>query len=388
MIVGSLAFMQLIASAQRKDSTTEKISKSEIELVYNHYIQDGNHSAVTGGIGTEKLSVYGPSIRYSKTFGKNALGVTGGADIITSASVDKIDFETSASRVDTRSYLNTVYQRNLQDWTLVLGGSASLESDYFSLGGKLGVIKENKENLVDYSLMLQLYRDDLRWGRVNADEGFKPVRLIYPEELRYREWYDTYKRNSYNLKSAINFAVDQRNRLGVSGELTLQDGLLATPFHRLYFSNDSVTVEQLPAQRWKGGLALKWNSFVLGRFIFKNTINLYKDNWNIESLALENETVIKLNRRFNLIPGLRFYIQSGSPYFKRYRQTEPGARYYTSDFDLSNIQSFNAGIGFRYAPYAPVWRQWLFSSVLFKYSYYGRSDGLSAHILTASFRFE
>jgi len=388
LIVGSFAFMQLVASAQRKDSVAEKISKNEIELVYNHYIQDGNHSAVTGGTGTEKLTVYGPSLRYNRAFGKNAIGFTAGTDVVSSASVDKIDFVSSASRVDNRSYLNANYQRSWHDWTLVLGGAASIESDYFSLGGKAGVLKENKEKLTDYSLVFQLYRDDLRWGRLNADEGYKPVRLIYPEELRNRDWFDTYKRNSYNLKAAVNFAVDQRNRVGVAGELSLQEGLLATPFHRVYFNNDSVTVEQLPSQRWKGGLALKWNRFASGRIILKNTINLYKDSWNIESISFENETVVKLDKKFSLIPGLRFYIQNGSPYFERYKQQVPGARYYTSDFDLSAFNSFNAGIGFRYSPYAPVWKQWLFSSVLFKYSYYNRNDGLSAHILTASFRFE
>ena len=388
LIVGSFAFMQLVASAQRKDSVAEKISKNEIELVYNHYIQDGSHSAVTGGTGTEKLTVYGPSLRYNRAFGKNAIGFTAGTDVVSSASVDKIDFVSSASRVDNRSYLNANYQRSWHDWTLVLGGAASIESDYFSLGGKAGVLKENKEKLTDYSLLFQLYRDDLRWGRLNADEGYKPVRLIYPEELRNRDWFDTYKRNSYNLKAAVNFAVDQRNRVGVAGELSLQEGLLATPFHRVYFNNDSVTVEQLPSQRWKGGLALKWNRFASGRIILKNTINLYKDSWNIESISFENETVVKLDKKFSLIPGLRFYIQNGSPYFERYKQQVPGARYYTSDFDLSAFNSFNAGIGFRYSPYAPVWKQWLFSSVLFKYSYYTRNDGLSAHILTASFRFE
>ena len=40
----------------------KKISKSYIQLVYSHYNQNGNHSAVTGGMGTEELQVFGPEI--------------------------------------------------------------------------------------------------------------------------------------------------------------------------------------------------------------------------------------------------------------------------------------------------------------------------------------
>ncbi len=388
LIVGSLAFMQLIASAQRRDSVVEKISKNEVELVYNHYIQDGNHSAVTGGTGTEQLTVYGPSLRYKRVFGKNAAGFTVGTDVISSASVDNIDFVSSASRVDARSYLDGTYQRTRGDWSVVLGAGTSIESDYFSLNGKLGILKEDKEKLADYSMMLQVYRDDLRWGRLNADEGYRPVKLIYPEELRYREWYDRYKRNSYTLKAAFNVAVNSRNRLGVSGEMAYQEGLLATPFHRVYFTDDSLAVEQLPSERWKGGIAFRWNTFPTGRWVLKNSVNIYRDSWQITTASIENETVLKLNRKLSLLPGARWYIQRGTPYFAKNAQHAPDAVFHTSDFDLSSLQSLNAGIGLRYTPYAPIWRQWMFSSLLFKYSYYHRSDGLSAHIFTMSFGFE
>jgi hypothetical protein len=44
-------------------------------------------------------------------------------------------------------------------------------------------------------------------------------------------------------------------------------------------------------------------------------VNTYADNFGILGLALENETVIKLNAHWTLTPGFRFYLQKGSIYF-------------------------------------------------------------------------
>ena len=68
------------------------IKKTDIELLYNHYVQDGSNSAVTGGIGTEKLIVYAPAIKVSHKSKQNIFSLNAGADIISSASTDNIDF--------------------------------------------------------------------------------------------------------------------------------------------------------------------------------------------------------------------------------------------------------------------------------------------------------
>src|SRR5207344_9873 len=98
LVFGSLALLHLTAKTQPPgDSTTIKPRSSEIELVYNHYLQNGNHSAVTGGTGTEKLTVYGPAIRILRSSGKNVYEFNVGADIISSASTDNIDFVISSA---------------------------------------------------------------------------------------------------------------------------------------------------------------------------------------------------------------------------------------------------------------------------------------------------
>lgn len=385
--ISALSLAPVLAQAQT-DSVEKPLDKTEIALVYNQYFQEGNHSAVTGGVGTEQMSVSGPSLSYNRTLGKNAIGITLGSDIITSASVDKIDFVSSTSRLDNRMYVSPSFQRSIKDVTLSAGANVSMESDYFSLGGKLGISKEVKERQRDYALVFQVYNDDLRWGRLSTSTGHKPKELIYPMELRYKEWYDVHKRYSYNVKGSSSFPLNIRNKLGIVGELTYQNGLLSTPFHRVYFSDGRLGVEQLPEERWKAGLAIKWNSFVAGNMILRNTLDAYKDSWNITAISLSNETVIKVKRNLSLIPNLRFYMQKGTPYFKPYKMHASNETYFTSDYDLSNLNSINVGMGFKYMPYSQLTRKWLFNNLQFNYSYYRRSDGLQAHIFTLAFQIE
>ncbi|MDZ7849015.1 MAG: hypothetical protein U5L96_21110 [Owenweeksia sp.] len=58
------------------------------------YTQDGQHSAVTGGNGTEKLQVYSAQFHSVNTINeKHRWLLNFGADFISSASTDRIDFE-------------------------------------------------------------------------------------------------------------------------------------------------------------------------------------------------------------------------------------------------------------------------------------------------------
>ncbi len=385
LIIGTLALSHFIVKAQvSPDSLSETVHKTEIELVYSHYIQNGNKSAVTGGIGTEKLTVYGPDLTVRKTDGKNSVAFNAGADIITSASTDNIDYVmSSASRTDERIYANTTYGHNFEKQNLELSGGLgiSIESDYFSVGSKLGLIKEDKVKMRSYSVQLKMFNDDLRWGRLNPDY-YRPVRLVYPVELRYREWYDEYRRNSVNLKLGFTQAINKRNVIGIFPEIACQAGLLATPFHRIYFTDGTEAVEQLPQIRWKGALALRLNSFAGGKFILRNIVNGYADNFGILAFSVENETAIKLRYDLILLPNARFYSQSCSRYFAAYGLHSSDEKFYTSDYDLSEMQTYNAGIGLKYFPYKYSKKRMIFNGMIFRYNFMHTSYGLNAHIFS------
>ena len=111
----AVAIMALMHSrAQSPDSTgfhSRKLTTEEINFVSSYYRQDGNNSAVTGGIGTEKLSDFSgvfdiKLVKYDKKQHKHSFTGELGIDHYTSASSDKIDLDanSSASHADTRIY--------------------------------------------------------------------------------------------------------------------------------------------------------------------------------------------------------------------------------------------------------------------------------------------
>lgn len=389
LIIGSLAFFQFFAQAQLTTKPKqEKLKKTEIELVYNHYIQDGDNSAVTGGIGTEELKVYGPSLSLKKTSGRNKVSTKVGADIITSASTDNINFVvSSASRVDVRYFGSVDYARTLDDNLEISGGvSMSLESDYLSRGGNLGFAKQDKNKLRTVSAQFQYFNDDLRWGRIT--KTITEYKLVIPIELRHKEWYEDYIRRSYNLKLGISQIVNKRNILGVYPELTYQKGLLATPFHRVYFSDGSLGVEQLPYERYKGAVSFRLNTFVKGNIILKNSIGLYADDFGVLAFSVGNETAIKLSPIISILPNVRFYSQKGSPYFNGHKLHDSEEKYFTSDYDFSTLQTYKAGMGVRYSPSEYLGKRIKFNSVLIRYGFLYRSNGLTAHIISLAFQSE
>jgi hypothetical protein len=385
LIIGTFACMQYFAHAQLvKDTVNSKLNKTEIELVYNQYIQNGNNSAVTGGIGTEKLTVYGPALNFKNTSGKNAISINGGADVISSASTDNIDFVvSSASRVDTRVYISGDYERNFAKQNLKINGGlgSSIESDYFSISGNLGLTKSDKNNNRSFSAQLLIYDDDLRWGRTSV-KYYRPVKLIYPAELRFRNWFDIYKRYSFNLKLSFTQILNKRNTLGIFPEISYQKGLLSTPFNRIYFSDGKEAVENLPNNRYKAALALKLNTFVGGIVIFKNTVNVYIDNFGILALSFGNETAIKVKPFLTLLPNFRIYTQRRSDYFAPYKVHESSEEFYTSDYDLSSFQTYNFGFGFKYSPQKYTTHKFVSNSILFRYDYYFRTNKLRANIIS------
>lgn len=383
LIVGSLAFLQFFAKAQ-ETIKTEKLRKAEVETVYRHYFQDGNNSAVTGGVGTEKLSVYGPSVKYKQGTEQTSFSLNLGIDIISSASTDKIDFvPSSVSSHDIRYYFNGVYERTLRDErTAVSGGlGVSIESDYNSISGSVGVKTSDKLKLKTFSAEFKYFDDDLRWGLFNSTPD-EPQGLIYPAELRGIEWHDEFKRYSYNLKLGYQQVINKRTIFGLYPELTYQRGLLATPFHRVYFTDQSLRVENLPDSRFKAALALKLNRFVGGNVVLRNTATGYTDSFGMRAFSIGNETIIKLDPVWSIMSSIRFYSQNGVRYFASFREHDPSQEFYTSDFDLSEFTTVSAGLGVAYKPNSYLKERLLLKQLIFRYSYLGRSTNLNGHSLS------
>src|SRR3954462_4043810 len=81
---------------------SRKLTFEEANLVSSYYRQDGNNAAVTGGIGSEKLTDLSNSIdlklsAHDKRNRKHSFSADLGIDHYTSASSDKIDPTTISS---------------------------------------------------------------------------------------------------------------------------------------------------------------------------------------------------------------------------------------------------------------------------------------------------
>ena len=369
---------------QPSDSTHKrrKISKSEIQIVYSHYLQKGNHSAVTGGIGTEKLTVYSPDITFSKQSDSlTRYSINAGIDIISSASTDNIDYIiSSASKVDNHTYVNFSYDRRQKNKPTTLGGGVyfSLESDYLSNGFSLHMQHSSRDQNKIISAEVEVFFDDLRWGRLS---GQYPLKLVYPSELRNQAWFNIHHRNSYNLNTRFQQTINKKTMLSFFPGVSFQHGLLSTPFHRVYFKDSSLNVENLPNKRLRIPLGIQLNHFLANRTIVRSYYRFYWDEWGIIAHTVELSVPIKLSAAFILSPSIRLYRQSESRYFKPYREHEKNQAYYTSDYDLSAFTSYEPGLEMKLniAGKKPTS---LLNEIALRYSYYKRSDQLSAHILT------
>src|SRR6476469_8904047 len=140
LYIGILAaFGQTSTDSSGYKNKTLKLD--EVNFVSGYYHQDGNNSAVTGGIGSENLTDFANTIelkfsKYDSRFIKHSLGFEMGIDHYTSASSDKIDPYTisSASRSDTRYYPSASWSiQNEKKGTIFgLNASFSKEFDYRS----------------------------------------------------------------------------------------------------------------------------------------------------------------------------------------------------------------------------------------------------------------
>ena len=109
-----LILASTVAIAQNEESHETRIENDqqclkktaltnvEVNILGSYYTQDVNHSAVTGGLGTEELTDVTPAIIVIIPLDSTRqLSFDVGADFITSASTDNIDFNVSSdSRKD------------------------------------------------------------------------------------------------------------------------------------------------------------------------------------------------------------------------------------------------------------------------------------------------
>jgi len=387
MYLSMAAFSQ---SKQENDSVykRKKLHVDEINFVSGYYHQDGNNSAVTGGVGSETLTDLGNTIelklsKYDKKYRKHDLSFELGVDHYTSASSDKIYPHTlsSASESDTRIYPSASWsiQNEKKGTTAGVNASFSHEFDYTSFGIGASFTKTSKNHNTEFTGKLQAYFDT--W------------KVIYPIELRPQgnfgqNDYPSSPRDSYSTSLSLVQVINRRLQILLIAEPTYQNGLLATKYQRVYFTNGSEQAENLPGNRYKIPVGIRANYFLNDRFIIRSFYRYYSDNWGVKAHTIDLELPIKITPFISVSPFYRFYQQTSADYFAPYGEHNVSEEFFTSDYDLSKFNSNFFGSGIRLAPPNGLFGMKNWSVLELRYGHYKRSNGLHSDIVSLHLKFK
>ncbi len=358
----------------------------EVKFLYSYYEQDGDHSPVLGGMGSEYLTDHVGKLTVTVPVNESSITFSVGIDHYTSASTDNINPASisSASIVDDRIYFNAGISQKINDWTVGVNAGYSTEWDVTSYSGGFSVSKLFNNENTELSLAYQHYSD--KWA------------LIFPVELRRGVPIDSSDWRSIH-DGAIVFSqvLSRRAQLALSSGIIIQNGLLATPFHRVYFQDQRFPkTEALPRNRNKIPIGLRLNYYVSDFLIARLYYRYYFDNFDIRASTIDLELPIKTIPFLTLSPFYRFHKQSSSKYFNPIDTHLSSQKFYSSDYDLSAFTSHKIGIGIRYAPVGGILcrnrnnnktQMATWKKVEGRYATYQRSDGLSAYIFSLSATF-
>lgn len=390
-----LASTSLMAQqTEQADTLLPKKEKFEVNFLMSYYQQDGEHSPVTGGVGTEELTNTAPSISMNIPLSeKHVVSFSGGIDYYTSASSDNIDnpdlitdYISGASSADTRGYADFgyTYKKKRSDYGLSFGFSSEYDVSSLSAGLSYGLLSKDENRSLQLSA--GYFRDN--W------------KLIYPVELRNGsvQYLSDDIRQSLNFGLVFTSVLTKRIQASLSADLVYQQGLLSTPFHRVYFAGEPLArVETAPDSRFKVPVGLRMNVFVTDFLILKGFYRYYWDDFEIQSHTFKIDMPVILTHWLRVYPQYRYYTQTEAFHFVPYFEADPLAEFYTSDYDLSAFSSHMYSLGLQVKPlfgFARIKNPFndkkvvLFESIDLKYSMYSRSDGLEASIVTLGVNFK
>jgi hypothetical protein len=378
----------------------------EIDLLASYYSQDGDNAAVTGGIGTEELTDLASSIVVSIPLNDDdVLKIDANVSAYTSASssnvspfdsgqpADPFVADSGASANDL--WLNGVvsYSHSSDDRNNIWGANVSVSQEYdyasFGFGGNYSYLLNDKNT--ELSIRANVFLDS--W------------KIIYPFELRPFEDLGytplkTNKRNSYAIGFGFSQILSKKAQGSISLDLVQQEGLLSTPFQRVFFKDrDAIIIgngfqladdiERLPSTRFKVAIGGRLNYYLNEVFVLRSYLRYYQDNWGITSYTASIEAPIKLGDFFTLYPSYRYYTQTKADYFYKANDALSTDAFYTSDYDLSNFNAGEFGLGVSYTDIFTKVKLlgYGLKSINAKASYYNRSSSLSYFMVSGGIKF-
>jgi len=391
----------VLNSVPIKDTThynPRKLELDEVNLFSSYYSQNGDHSAVTGGIGTEKVTDISNGITLNfvwinKNLNKNTLNAGLGFDLHTAASQAFVSKTGASHTGGTRVYpsLDWTVENSKTGNTFGLGGYISYEYNYQSLGGDMHYSVKTEDKNGEFSAKLQAYYD--------------LVTLIYPSEFVpasvYATSYGTHRdggghrdnlgtspRETFSASLSYSQIINSRLQVAFLADLVGQNGYLGLPFYRVYFSTGKDTIEKLPSSRYKLPLGARLNYFLGDNIILRTYYRYYLDSWGIRSNTANLEIAYKISPFFSVSPFYRYYTQSAARYFAPYEEHSPTDQYYTSNYEFSKFNSQFFGVGFRIAPPKGVFGWQNLHELEIRYGHYSQTTDLVSNVVSLNLGFK
>ena len=409
------------SQAENQDSTQiykkRVLESAEVEFLTSYYTQEGENAAVSGGTGSEELTDIHPAIVVAIPLNADdVLTIDVGISAYSSASSSNVDpfdgnaeagpFQASsgASSSDTWLGFTGSYSHSSDDRNNVWSANLSVanEYDYNSFGFGAGYTRLFNEKNTEFSIKTNVFIDS--W------------KIIYPEELRpfangnglndaffsrntvtgntqYVPTFTTINgsgRNSYAVGLGFSQILSSTLQGSLSLDLVQQNGLLSTPFQRVYFNDvaDSFIenfhladdIERLPDSRFKIAIGGRLHWYLNERFVVRTYYRYYTDDWGIDSHTASIEIPVKITDKFTIYPSYRFYNQKGADYFAPYDQHLSSNEFYTSDYDLSAFEANQYGLGINYTDiFTKIHIQkWGMKNIDFKFHWYDRNTAFKA----------
>jgi len=400
-----------------QDSTSyhpKRLRLDEVNLISSYYTQTGDHSAITGGNGTQNVIDLSNGIDLhfvwlGQNNNKNTLTTGFGIDYHTSASSAFVTTTGLGKKDGTRIYpsLDWTVENAKSGNTFGVGVYYSGEYNYKSKGADLHFSIKTADKNGEFGVKLQGY--------------FDQVTLIYPSEFIAAitpppagAVYVTTASGNTVLESAGGSADGHGSRIGLAssprntytGSLSYsqiinsrlqvvfladgvaQNGYLGLPYHRVYFNNGRDTIEKLPSSRFKIPLGFRVNYFLGDDIILRSYYRYYHDNWGINSNTANLEVAYKVSPFFSISPFYRYYAQSAARYFAPYGVHSPDDEYYTSNYEYAKFQSSFYGIGLRVAPPNGVFGWQNLHELELRYGHYSQTVGLVSDVISLSLGFK
>ncbi len=408
-----LFFLHSFGQISEQFNTSFKLKKlklEEINLVTSYYSQDGNHSAVTGGIGTEKVTDFANMLElklvgYGETGLKHTILAGLGVDHHTAAS-QKYVSATGASSPDG----NRVYPS--LNWTV--------ENEAKGTEFGVGTYLSNEYNYKSYALDAHVGFKNKYGGEFSfkGSAYFDQVKLIYPSELipfttasgitPYDQniiktnasssggYYSgggesngevnipSSPRNTFTGSFTFSQIINKEAQFAVLLDLVKQDGYLGLPFHRVYFNDMSVHIEHLPSTRTKVPIGLRFNYFVSDNIIVKTYYRYYTDNWGLNSHTASVEIPYKFTPFFSVAPFFRYYTQTATKYFSPYATHKATDQFYTSNYASSAFNSHFMGANIRIAP-PNGFNDTFLSAMEIRFGHYTQTTDLNSNVISFHF---